>query len=89
MSHKPIDIVAGKQVCALGCCLLWGRLGLSQAEATVYCSQVENAMLTRIGLRLTGSTSKDLGRLNTVRHNYKVTNFIVTELTEVTEKLMT
>ena len=67
----------------------WGQTGLRQAEATVDCSQVENAMLTRIGLRLTGSTSKDLGRLNTVRHNYKVTNFIVTELTEVTEKLMT
>ena len=74
------------EITTLGCTRM---LGLRQAEATVNCSQVEIAMLTRIGLRLTGSTSKDLGRLNSVRHNYKVTNFIVTELTEVTEKLMT
>ena len=58
MSHIPIDIVAEEQVCALGGCLLWGQTGLSRAEAAIDCLLVENAMLTRIGLRLSGSTSK-------------------------------
>ena len=43
----------------------WGQTGLRQAEATVDCSQVENAMLTRIGLRLTGSTSNKTRKVKT------------------------